>query len=73
MGWGGASISDAVSVTPEPKLSPCPTVLVFGILYHSVSGDPCFSQDQAGKNSRKGLVGAGLGWIQQKQSVVQRW
>lgn len=73
MDWEGASISATVSMTPEPDLSPCPTVLVFGILYHSVSGGTWFSQDQAGKNSGKGLVGAGQGWIQQEQSAVKRW
>lgn len=71
--WDGVSISAAVSMTPEPEWSPCPTVLVFGILYHSVSGGTLFFQDQAGKSSGKGLVGAGQGWTQQKQSVVKKW
>lgn len=71
--WDGASIPAALSVTPEPKLSLCPTELVFGILYHSISDRVWFSQDQAGKNRRKCLVRAGQVWIQQKQSVVKRW
>lgn len=72
MDWDGASIPAALSVSPKPELSPCPTELVFGILYHSVSDRVWFSQDQAGKNRRKCLVRAEQVWIQQKQSVVKR-